>query len=1001
MTNLAAADLRGLFLGFFEAHQHRIVKSAPLIPQNDPTLMFTNAGMVQFKDCFVGLESRDYTKATSAQKCMRVSGKHNDLEEVGRTARHHTFFEMLGNFSFGDYFKDVAIELAWSFLSQELALDKDKIWITVFGGADGIPADTEARVLWRKISGLPDERIINLGMKDNFWAMGDLGPCGPCTEIHYDLRGKGAPQATIDDFESGRILEFWNNVFMQFERKDDGQLVSLPRPSVDTGMGLERLTAILQDKDSNYHSDLFEPLIVFIATEAQKTYTQTDSPDDISIRVIADHARATSFLVADGIQPSNEGRGYVMRRIMRRAIRHAQRLGFSDLFFYKACTFVADHMGDAYPELIETKTLIEKVASLEEENFRRTLDTGLTLLEQEIADLKALNAAQIPGTTVFKLYDTYGFPKDLTEVIADERELKVDHDGFATAMENQKRRSRKKAPGQKAVDEIYKSIRDQQGPTDFVGYTHESVLADKRDRTWRVEESEDRTSMQILTRVLSIIQMGQEVSSVSDGEAEIVLAPTPFYGESGGQIGDKGLIEAPQSNFLATVSDTQKPLSDLSVCSISVRRGHLSKGDEVWAGYDIGSRKGTRIHHSATHLLHGSLREVLGDHVKQAGSLVDAHHLRFDFSHFEPLTVLQICQIEDKANAEIDLQHEVMTDVLAFEAAQKRGAIAMFGEKYGDVVRVLTMGESVEFCGGTHVKNTTDIGNLLVMRDDSVASGVRRIEAQAGPALISTIRQYEQELVSIGRHLTDLTPIAEVLDSTLARSIDKAIGQFHELQALSSQRAETLPPSWPSDIGIEPLGSKPNLASIRFIRDLRMSLTRLTNSRSTELPAVAQRLWDDYPHLKQAPMLLAYIKLQKYNRENERAIRHEASASIDVQVDEILSRAQNLKDLKIITENVGALDRKTMRSLSDKLRDKTKHGVICIASTKDSNVTLIIAVTMSLTQKVSAGNLIKKLAPIIEGKGGGKADMAQGGGQRPDKLPELFKQLPILVDQCL
>ena len=749
-----AQALRQGFLDYFAKHGHRVVPSGSLVPANDPTLMFTNAGMVQFKDVFVGQEKRPYTRAASCQKCLRVSGKHNDLEEVGRTARHHTFFEMLGNFSFGDYFKAEAIELAWNLVTREWSLDPARLWVTVFGGEAGIPADSDARRFWKKVSGLPDARILGKGMKGNFWAMGETGPCGPCTEIHYDILGTGDVRS--EDFENGRVVEIWNNVFMQFQRFADGALVPLEKTGVDTGMGLERVAAVVAGERSNYHTDLFLPLLDAIASAVGKPYHRGDGDDDVSMRVIADHARTTAFLVADGVQPSNEGRGYVMRRIMRRAIRHGKRLGFEDAFLHDICDVVVTTMGDAYPELVEARSLLRKVAEIEEKSFRRTLDTGLRILEEEIEAARTARLRQIPGAAVFKLYDTYGFPKDLTELLARERGLGVDEKGFEIAMAAQQERSRGADVGEAAVDTIYKQLAQKLGAVRFVGYPHEDEPLSAREGTWRVRDEGGVSYLEAQCKVRALVRDGREVDSASApggdsalaaGVVEVVLDPTPFYGEAGGQVGDKGVLVGAGSGagLKAEVMITLKPVEGLTVSRVRVLAGAVQVGDTVWAGYVPAVRKATRAHHSATHLLHGALRKVLGEHVKQAGSLVDPDHLRFDYAHFEAPSPKQLAAVEDDANARVAKNHPVVTEVLPFVEAKQKGAIAFFGDKYGDIVRVVSMGESVEFCGGTHAKQTGDIGLVLITREEAVASGVRRLEAEVGDA-VSILRDVKTVL---------------------------------------------------------------------------------------------------------------------------------------------------------------------------------------------------------------------------------------------------------------
>ncbi len=967
-SNQSSAVRRG-FLDYFAKHGHTVVKSSPLVPQGDATLMFTNAGMVQFKDVFTGQDKRPYSRATSSQKCMRVSGKHNDLEAVGRTTRHHTFFEMLGNFSFGDYFKETAIELAWNLSVKELGLDTSRIWVTIYKGAAGVPADEEARILWKKISGLPDERIVAMG-EDNFWAMGDSGPCGPCTEIYFDT-GKGP--VTPDDFENGRIIEFWNNVFMQFDRQN-GVLTPLPKPSVDTGMGLERLCQLLQGVSSNYHTDLFMPIIESVAAGVGKPYRKSDSEDDVSMRVIADHARATAFLVADGVQPSNEGRGYVMRRIMRRAIRHGKRLGFeNDTFFASACDKVVELMGEPYPELVAARTLIGKVADLEERSFRRTLDTGLKLLEGAMQTTSTKGAKVLPGDAVFKLYDTYGFPRDLTETIAAERGMTVDVPGFEKAMSEQQERSRAGDLGVAGVAAIYKDLRLKLGPTEFVGYAVEA--APRHQAT-----------------VKALIQNGAEVQSVSAGDFEVVISPTPFYGESGGQVGDTGHIEGPGGARI-DVLDTQKPADGLFVSKARLAAGALSVGDTVFAGYDAARRKEIRAHHSATHLLHGALRDILGDHVKQAGSLVDDTHLRFDYSHFEAPTAAQLRTVEDDANARVEADYPVVTEVLPFEEAATRGAMMLFGEKYGDVVRVVTMGKSVEFCGGTHATRTGEVGMVLLTGEEAVASGVRRIQAESGTAALATTSRTARRLATAASLLAGRIPAKADDDEPILLAIAKAVRLAAELASeveaaggtpvrvdTSKVRAPTLPKTY-------------GLSEARDVRDLWRALVQLANARNNDPEVVLKNV----AAIDAGGVARAFQDMALAVRENDKKLAELKRSQLKSQSGDLLSRAKDIGGVRVLATSVGSVDAKGLRDLADDLRSKVPSGIVCLGAEADGKAALLIAVTKDLTARFQAGKLIAELAPLVGGRGGGKPELAQAGGSDPSKLGAVYERLAQLV----
>jgi alanyl-tRNA synthetase len=708
------------------------VASSALVPQNDPTLMFTNAGMVQFKDVFTGREKRDYARATTSQKCVRAGGKHNDLDNVGFTARHHTFFEMLGNFSFGDYFKAEAIAYAWEFVTVTLGLDKARLAVTVFNGEKGIPWDEEAFELWAK-QGVPRDRILKLGYKDNFWAMGDTGPCGPCSEIHFhqgnDIpcveEAAGRPcQGVACDCD--RWLEIWNLVFMQFERKEaDAPLIPLPKPSIDTGAGLERIASVVQGKRSNYDTDLFQSILAKVSELVGKPYTQEGGA---SMRVIADHSRAASFLIADGVQPSNEGRGYVLRRIMRRAIRHGSLLGLGELFFFKVAERVIELMGEAYPELRESRTFILEVCRHEEESFRRTLDRGMKLIDEELGKLGKSGGKVISGQTAFLLHGTYGFPWDLTQIIVRERGYELDLDGFWKLMEEEAERNKFGGSGEKAVGAVYQQVLERVGTSEFLGYEGDG--------------HEGEGSLRV------ILKEGAEVPQASEGdEVEVVLDRTPFYGESGGQMGDTGRIVAHGGKAVALVQDAQRPVQGLVVHKVKVTQGTLKTGDMVQASVNGERRNAIRANHSATHLLHKALKTVLGEHVKQAGSVVAPDYLRFDFSHFAPMTPEQWDQVEDLVNTWVRENAEAQTRNMKLDEAKKSGAVAMFGEKYGETVRVVTVHpQSTELCGGTHVRRSGDIGLFKITAESGVASGVRRITAVTGSGALAYVRETEREL---------------------------------------------------------------------------------------------------------------------------------------------------------------------------------------------------------------------------------------------------------------
>ena len=733
MKPQTSREIRQAFLDFFRSKGHEIVASGPVVPSNDPTLMFANAGMVQFKDLFTGKETRGYKRATTSQKCIRISGKHNDLENVGVTARHHTFFEMLGNFSFGDYFKRDAIAYAWEFLTKVVQIPEERLVITVFGGENGVPADDEAAAIWKEVTGFTDERIIRMGAKDNFWQMGDTGPCGPCSEIHY-FHGDGAVDISKFNEEPGADgagwTELWNLVFMQFERFEDGTLKPLPAPSIDTGAGLERLSAVAQHVRSNYDTDLLRPVVDLAASISGKTYGASLQPDDVSMRVIADHARTTAFLIAEGIFPDRDGRAYVLRRVMRRAIRHAHRLGIERLFLHECALKVVDIMGSAYPELQERRALIEDVTKQEEDRFRRTLRRGLETIDNlgetdfESREIDGKKVRVLPGKTAFVLYDTYGFPLDLLHVIGNEQGFAIDEVGFEAAMDAARALSAGSKVGEKEIDAAYRTVAKDLAAVSFVGYEREHAK----------------------TQIAAIIWNGETAAQIHEGdEAEIVLKLTPFYAESGGQVGDGGEITVNNGVFL--VEDTQRPLENFIVHRGRVKSGTISQGDEATATVDHSLRSATRRNHSATHLLHYALRTVLGPQAMQKGSLVGPDRLRFDYSASRPLTAEEITRIEDLVNAKIFENAEITTDVLPMDDAKKRGAIGIFEEKYGDVVRMLTMTrDSIELCGGTHASRTGDLGMFKILSEQGLAAGVRRVEAATGTNAIRYMRELEHEL---------------------------------------------------------------------------------------------------------------------------------------------------------------------------------------------------------------------------------------------------------------
>ena len=867
---MSTSEIRQSFLDYFASKDHEVVASSSLIPGNDKTLLFTNAGMVQFKDVFLGEDKRSYSRATTSQRCVRAGGKHNDLENVGYTARHHTFFEMLGNFSFGDYFKEDAITFAWEFLTQVAKLPAEKLWVTVYED------DDEAADIWLNKIGVPADRLSRIGDKpgkkyesDNFWAMGDTGPCGPCSEIFYD-HGEhiwGGPPGTPEE-DGDRYIEIWNLVFMQYNRTSNGEMQPLPKPSVDTGMGLERLAAILQHGHSNYDIDLFQSLLKFIADLAG-----TDDLDNASLKVIADHIRSCSFLIVDGVVPSNEGRGYVLRRIIRRAARHGHKLGLNDPFFYKIVAPLVKEMGEAYPELANAHTKVEELLLKEEKRFAETLDQGMKILDDAISNL---SGDTIPGDVVFKLYDTYGFPLDLTADIAREQNLKLDEAGFETAMNQQRERAR--AAGKFATD--YTDKLDVSGETDFSGY----------------QKIQDEAAIE------SIFKNGEKVDSISAGDqAQIILNRTPFYAESGGPVGDTGELLSADNIF--EVQDTQKQGNTFIHYGV-MREGTLKSGENITAKVDKERRQAIVLNHSATHLMHKALRDVLGDHVEQKGSLVTPDRLRFDFAHSEPMTMEQITQVERRVNDEIRRNAKAKADVMSMDDAIKQGAMALFGEKYGDQVRVVNIGYSTELCGGVHVKRAGDIGLFKIISESGVAAGVRRIEAVTGAGAIDWVEARSEQL----EHIASLVK------------------------------------SSPSDV----------------------------DEKVTQVLERSRQLEKELQQLKQKLASQAGSDL--------------ASSAVEV------------NGIKVLAAKLDGVDPKSLRDTVDQLKNKLGKAAVIVATVVDGKVSLVAGVTKAETSQIKAGDLLKHVATQIDGKGGGRPDMAQGGGSNPDALPAALDSVVAWVE---
>ncbi|WP_151670635.1 alanine--tRNA ligase [Nitrincola schmidtii] len=863
---MTSAQIREAFLQYFNEQGHTIVPSSSLIPGNDPTLLFTNAGMVQFKDVFLGTDNRDYSRATTSQRCVRAGGKHNDLENVGYTARHHTFFEMLGNFSFGDYFKQDAIRFAWTFLTEVLQLPKERLWVTVHH------SDDEAEKIWKEEIGADPARFSKLD-EDNFWSMGDTGPCGPCTEIFFDHGPDvaGGPPGSPDE-DGDRYIEIWNIVFMQYNRSADGSMAPLPKPSVDTGMGLERVAAVMQQVHSNYEIDLFQKLLA----AAAKSVGCKDERQQ-SLRVIADHIRSSCFLITDGVVPSNEGRGYVLRRIIRRAIRHGNKLGAQGAFFHELVQAMADVMGEAYPELRTQQAQIEKVLLKEEQQFARTLDNGMSILQQAI---DSLDGSVLSGETVFKLYDTYGFPVDLTADVAREHNLTLDMDGFEQAMNAQRERAR--SAGQFSVD--YNEQIQLEGETCFNGYA----------------------SLQDRGRVLLLLKEGESVKQLSAGETGVVvLENTAFYAESGGQVGDSGVLRWDRGQF--EVSDCTKE-GKHHLHHGKVVEGVIQVEDTVVTEVDHQRRQATALNHSATHLLHAALRNILGEHVQQKGSLVDAERLRFDFSHFEAVTAEQLDAIEQQVNEQIRGNLSVDTEVMSLDAAKAKGAMALFGEKYDADVRVLSMGDySLELCGGTHASRTGDIGLFRITSEAGIAAGVRRIEAVTGK---------------------------------------QALAYTAESDALVSEIAALVK------------GSRGNLLE--------------------KVKLIAER-----------------------NKQLEKELEKVNAKLASAQSGDLLSHVTIVNGISLLATEIEGADPKSLRDMMDQLKNKLGSGVVVLlARTDDGKVSVLAGVTKDLITRVKAGDLVRELASVLGGKGGGRPDMAQGGGVDVSAIPAALQRVPELLNNA-
>jgi len=877
---MRAQEIRETFLDFFAAKNHRVIISASLMPKDDPTLLFTNAGMNQFKNTFLGLEKRSYSRAASVQKCMRVSGKHNDLEQVGKTNKHHTFFEMLGNFSFGDYFKKEAIEYAWELVIEGFKMSQEKLYITVY------QEDEETFQIWNKDIGISENRIFRFGKKDNYWAMGETGPCGPCSEIHYDLDEEMEVGDPYDLIEKGsdRFLELWNLVFMQYEKPEKGVLLTLPSPSIDTGMGLERIATVLQGKRNNYDTDLFIPLIEAVCDLASREYA-SDAKSDTSIRIIADHIRAVTFLIGDGIMPSNDGRGYVLRRLIRRACRQGNLLGIDEPFLYKLVGGVVDVMKDAYPELLSSANYIAKVCLSEERRFAMTLTSGLKTFDQYIEEARSHSQNVLSGDKLFKLYDTFGFPVDLSRELADEQDMSVDEKGFYEELEKQRQRARRAWKGEIRQKEkkVYEKIKDL--PSEYVGYDLDKTEA----------------------KVVAIFKNGKMIEQLYEGEeGEIFLDVTPFYAEAGGQVGDSGVLQNP--HFSGIVDTAYFPIPEIRAHKLKVISGQIRVNDNVEAMIDLPLRKSLSNNHTATHLLHASLRAILGDHVKQAGSLVLPDRLRFDFTHFTPVNPTELKQIEKLVNEKIRENIPVQTKITTMEKGIEEGAVAIFEEKYGENVRMVTVGDfSKELCGGVHVHSTGEIGLFKIVSETSIAAGMRRIEALSGEAALLHVQEEE---------------------------------------------------------------------------DILQEILRMMNSPKKEL-------------VEQISKLKVFVK----NMEKESKSLRQKMAKIRHQKDS--QQIQTIQNISVLTQEVEGFSINELRELADSLKQKLDSGIVVLGTSEGKKAFIVIAVTKDLTDRIKANDLIKKVAPLVGGGGGGRPDFAQAGGTKPDQIEAVLKNIGSIIQEFI
>lgn len=870
---MQSSEIRKLFLDYFVSKGHELVKSSPLIPKDDPSLLFTNAGMVQFKRVFLGEEQRPYSRATTCQKCIRAGGKHSDLENVGFTARHHTFFEMLGNFSFGDYFKRDAILFAWELLTEHFKLPKEKLWVSIYKD------DDEAAEIWEEEIGIPSERIVRLGEKDNFWQMGDTGPCGPCSEIIIDQGedfGCGQPDCSVG-CDCDRFLELWNLVFMQYNRDEEGKLTPLPKPSIDTGMGLERITAVKQGKRTNFDTDLFEPIISEICSTLNVKYGK-DRKTDISIKVIADHIRAATFLVAEGLIPSNEGRGYVLRRIIRRAGRHIKLLEYDKTAFYRFVEPVVYKLGEVYPEIVSERERIEKIIKIEEERFLRSLEKAQQIFDDIINNLKKTDSKLIPGHEIFKLYDTFGLPFDLIKEMAQDSELQIDEIGFQQELNKQRERARAAQKSEEVgIGEVYKQLRLQSENLRFIGYTDYETETD----------------------IYAIVKNSERVNELNkDEEGEIFLFKTPFYAESGGQVGDTGMIIS--NSGKAEVYDTKK-ISGLHCHKVRVIEGTIKEGDKVFAKIDLERRKAIKRNHTATHLLHAALRTVLGEHVKQAGSLVAPDRLRFDFTHFEAVNDEELREIERIVNEKILENLPVKIEIKSLDEALNEGVTALFEDKYEDTVRVVKIvGFSKELCGGTHCDSTGEIGSFYIVSEGSVASGIRRIEAVTGIEAFKYSNTNREQLKAISSILKSAEPV---------KAVERLVAELKEKQQ--------------------------------------------------EIEVLKNKL-------------------------------------ISQNIEEIVKQAKEIDGVKALAVKLDGVDLKSLRTLSDKLKEKLHPAIILLISKADGQGILLLSVTKDITNKYDAGKLMRNIVQAVGGKGGGRQETAQGGcpdGESLEKVSEIFYSL--------